>query len=74
MTDVEALTLFASGGKLTDQSTIKRLSRAGLITVDDITILDSTDAQVLAPMCITEKGQKVMTRGKHPQDGQRHLE
>jgi hypothetical protein len=61
MTDFEALMLFANGGKLTDQPTIRRLSRAGLITVDDITTLDSTDAKVLVPMCITERGQKAMT-------------
>jgi hypothetical protein len=60
MTDLEALRLFANGCRLTDQPTIRRLARAGLITVDDITTLDSIERQVLAPMLITEKGQRVM--------------
>ncbi len=60
MTDVEALKFFSNGGRLIDQPTIRRLFSAGLITVDDITTLDSTDAQVLAPICITTKEKRAM--------------
>jgi hypothetical protein len=48
MTHVEALRFFANGGKLSGLSTIRRLSRSGFITVDDITALDSPDAHVQA--------------------------
>jgi hypothetical protein len=60
MTNKEALQAFAHKGKL-DQSTIKRLLRAGLIEASDITTLDTPGGErVYLPTAITMKGQRLM--------------
>lgn len=71
MKDEEALAAMASGDKAiqSDQLLLRRLLRLGWIECDDVTTLDSTDAQVLLFIAVTGKGQKMLegyTRGPHP--------
>ena len=59
MNDLQALVLAATG-KQPDQPAIRSLFRRGLADVDDITTLDSTEAQVLAVTAVTAKGQRFL--------------
>jgi hypothetical protein len=58
MTDKEALQAFARGERLA-QPVVKRLWKAGLIEVTDVTNMDSTERELL-PTFITRTGQQVM--------------
>jgi hypothetical protein len=62
MTDKEALQAFARGESLV-QPIVKRLWRAGLIEVANVTKTGSTERQYL-PTYITRRGQQAMKRAK----------
>jgi len=61
VTDKQALLTFERSGNL-DQPTTKRLFRAGLIAVDDITTLDCEQAQFLKAISITQKGMGLLKK------------
>jgi hypothetical protein len=60
MSDKESLKAYAEGKQL-DQATIRQLMRAGLITADDVTTLDTPgQGRVYLPTGITMRGQQLL--------------